>query len=452
MNNNHLALFRIKNDEFNYKKYGLVDQFFSIDITKNIGADKGVGTTQYAVLDGTTRIDTVSRQPGNINFQGNIADVHHAPFNGKYIKNFGSKGRAQVQLELLEDLRDNAIIVDIITQYKTFKNYIITNISSGISLMGIMDVNLTMKEFLTFGDEIDNSDNSRESVSEQLLQNQVLKNFTLPAFNNDAELINVLSAITYNSTLSIPYIISFGSSDTNPDILMSSAIYERGTLNTNQVGNKVHYTFTYPIIRKRFPMYSKTSGYVEDNYKIKIEIEPMENNSPLTEQKTETIIDNYPSYGIPFFNEIGKYRLTITLLQNLDNVDRVIYSTINRDALITPLFSNVTNGINPLVENPQMNDDFITTYGSVKGSLSGLNFLRKCSQNTYRTSPNLLPHSNMGYLYQSSYESIDIDGNRNLNFGFVFIHPDALNAIKREVMKQVNKPNHFMYGKTIIWW
>lgn len=74
-----LAIFRIKNTNFPYQNYGLSDNSFSIDITNSIQASKGVAFTQYPLLDGTTRIDSISKAPGTINFQGKVGDVFHSP-------------------------------------------------------------------------------------------------------------------------------------------------------------------------------------------------------------------------------------------------------------------------------------------------------------------------------------------------------------------------------------
>ena len=156
----YLALFKIKNSDFDYTKYGLNDVFFSIDITKSIQASKGVKTTQYPLLDGTTRIDTISRAPGTLNFQGNIGELLSAKSLERSVKASGDLTRMEVELALLEDLRDNAIVLDVITHVKTYRNYIIESIGAGVSQFGISDINLSMKELLTFGDEIEVEENS----------------------------------------------------------------------------------------------------------------------------------------------------------------------------------------------------------------------------------------------------------------------------------------------------
>lgn len=449
----HLALFRIKDTSFDYTKYSLDDVFFSIDITMSLQASKSVAVTQYAVLDGTTRIDTVSRAPGNLTFQGKIGEIHHAPSTRNFIKSFGSKGRAELQLSLLEALRDQAIVVDVITENKTYRNYIIEAVNSGVSTFGIMDINITMREFLTFGDEIDVTSDDRENLPQEPMSSLTLEGFKLGNITNDTSLIRQTVKLITNSSLSVPYIITFGPTSINPDVLLNGFMFEPSKVNQTSVNGVPKYNYVGPIALAKVNAYAGLSGYVTGNIKIKIEIDQILKNKYLTTPEKQELESNDE-----VVIEEGVFNTKITLYEKSAGEDRVKYSTINRDLIVPPLFSHVINGINPLTTASTRSSDIITSYASINAYEMGLNFLRKCSQDTYRVAPNLLKHSGLGYLYNASHVvrtatnvlSTNIVTNA-LNQTYVYIHPDALPYIRDEYERVLaDKP--FMKGKKIVWW
>ena len=105
----HITLIRIKNEDFDYTKYGLENNYFTIDISQTLNYTKNVGFTQYALLDGTTRVDNISREPGSVSFQGVLGEIRAGGKDENFVKSTLSKTRLQNQMDLLEALRDEAI-------------------------------------------------------------------------------------------------------------------------------------------------------------------------------------------------------------------------------------------------------------------------------------------------------------------------------------------------------
>src|SRR5690554_6411089 len=111
----HLVVIRIKNSDFDYAKYGLKNNYFSIDVSNSFNYSKGVGFTQYALLDGTTRVDNISREPASLTLQGLLGEVRGGGSPENFVYATAEKNRLQNQMDLLEALRDQAIFLDFIT-------------------------------------------------------------------------------------------------------------------------------------------------------------------------------------------------------------------------------------------------------------------------------------------------------------------------------------------------
>ena len=459
----YLALFKIKNGDFDFTKYGLSDVFFSIDISNSIQASKGVKTTQYALLDGTTRIDTISRAPGTLNFQGNIGDLFVAKSMERSVKDTGTKNRLELQVELLDALRDNAIVLDVITETKTYKNYIITSIGSGMNKFGINDINIAMKELLMFGDEIEVTEDSRDylySTDDEVvddLPSIALDTFKLNNFDDDRSLINEVVNLVKNSDLTLPYIIQFGASHTSPDIQIKNYGMSAPTLKSTSDQQEIKYTYTVMQNLIDADPQILLSGYVKDDFKIQITIPAMTKGS-LTTMLTQSEFVSLSNAGyIPSFVDTGKYQITIKLVQRqgLHEPDTTLYTTYNKDLIVTPRYSDITNGINPLVSNSTFLSDLVKTRGNLEGYKSAMCFLRKCSQNTYRVMPNLLRDTKQGYLYPTFHVNEREEFGTifyEYNIGFVFIHRDALPKIKNAFENLIGDPEHFMNQKKIVWW
>lgn len=165
----YLVLFEIKNEDFKPENFGLTTNMFSIDITKSISDNKNIQTTSQPVLDGTTRLENISREPGNFSLSGTIADHHFYygdnqklfvkptkiyftnPVQGQ-LQLFKTKSRLVIQKELLEYLRDNAIFLDIYTNNGEiiYNDYIIKSLSFSQDRFGAITVNIGLEQVLMF--------------------------------------------------------------------------------------------------------------------------------------------------------------------------------------------------------------------------------------------------------------------------------------------------------------
>jgi len=432
-------------------------------ISNSIQASKAVSTTQYALLDGTTRIDTISRAPGTLNFQGNIGDLFKAGSFERSVKESGTKTRLELQVELLEALRDDAIVLDVITESKTHRNYIITSINSGTNKFGISDINISMKELLMFGDEIEVAEDSRDylyTTDDGLvddLPSAALETFKLNSFDDDRSLVNEVVNLVKNSDLTLPYIIQFGASHTSPDIQTKKYIMSAPSIVSNLHGHELEYVYTAMFNASPTDPQILMSGYVKDDFRIEITIPSIARGSLTEELIQRKSIGIYDSGYVPSFVDTGKYQITIKLYKKMRSYDpdRALYTTNNKDLLVTPRYSDITNGINPLVLNNTFLSDLVKTRGNLEGYKSAMCFLRKCSQDTYRVIPNLLRDTNQGYLYPTfhltEYEKYGTTF-YEYNIGFVFIHRDALPKIREAFEALIDDPDHFMHNKTIVWW
>ena len=462
----YLALFKIKNSDFDYTQYGLSDVYFSIDLATSIQSSKGVKTTQYALLDGTTRIDTISRAPGTLTFQGNIGELFAAKSMERAVKGVGTKSRLELQVELLESLRDNAIVLDVITETKTHRNYIITSVNAGIAKFGISDINLSMKELLTFGDEIEITDDDREKLysdaeieDEVFVEDtsiQVLDTFSINNFTSDAELIDEAVNVIKNSDLTLPYIIQFGSSHTSPDIQSKSYVMTSPKLAENEENEGTNYIYTAMQHLADHDPQILISGYTKDNYKIQITIPAMLKGSLVTEEEQSEHVPHYDVGVKPIFVDEGKYSVQIKVIEKpWRKPNQTRYTTNNKDLLVAPHYSDILNGINPLSSSSSFLSDFVEDRGNLDAYKNAMCFLRKCSQDTYRVVPNLLRDTGLGYLYPTFHikrVAYSRFIGHQYNVGFVFIHRDALPKIRAAFESVISNPQHFMHDKKIVWW
>src|SRR5690554_3123064 len=180
-----LAVFRIKNDDFDYEKYGLDDVYFSLDVIKSIQESKGVSTTEYPLLDGTTRIDNISAKAGTLTLQGEIGDIAYSKDKRFEVKGSGNVSKLENTKNLLRSLRENAIILNVITHEETFNDYIITDANFGKTRIGTSDFNITLKEFIMFGDTLDSIEDDRAILEYDPDASYQLRDFTARDFNSD---------------------------------------------------------------------------------------------------------------------------------------------------------------------------------------------------------------------------------------------------------------------------
>ena len=468
----NIVLFKIKNTDFDFTPYGLTDRYFRIDVTDNINASKSIKFTEYPLIDGTTRIDTVSRAPGTLNFLGKIGDVFSSPDYTHTIKSSGGKTRMQLSIELLETLRDNAIVLDVLTQSKTFENYLIETVNFTTEEFGVNTVNFSLREFIAFGDDlsdiVETVEPDETSVAEHQVNTLGTNNFT-----TDREMINEIYRLVTHPDISPSFVIKFGSLDINPDVFIKPIQIDNlpyiESERLSSVGYLSQSNFTYypSTVSQDLDMQVLTSGIVKDNLKIKLEIDKISTGS-FTE-KDSIVLENRLKYQVQEFVEIPKYNVRVQMFKRSEGEDKPLHPPINlEDVMVSPRFTNVDKCFNPYESTPTIDNDPITTYGFTPGHYHAINFLRKYNKGWlggihYKAVPNLLQNSDQGYMYPIFYYSKVLSAisgsNRGtketlyLNIGFVYLHPAFANKIKERFIEDAEKYNdHLLRKKEIIWW
>lgn len=451
----NLVVFKIKDTDFDYTKYGLEDVYFSIDITNNLNSSKAVKTTQYPLLDGTTRVDTVSRAPGTLNFQGKIGEVYNKANDPKSVKDQGDKTRLEMTIELLEDLRDQAIFLDVITHVKTYYDYRINSVNVGLAQFGVSDLNMQLSETLMFGEEIEVIMDERENAGNPDAPETSLENFEINQVTTELGFIDEMHRIIKNSELSVPYIVHFGPIDSQPDVTVNPLEISEPTMTRQNDQEGLIFTYYPPKFTKRKSGQILISGYVRDNYKIEIDIPQVLKEYLTIQDYYEDISESRDQSHIPEFSETSRWNIGIKLKKKTDGEDETVYSTNNGDILITPKYSNVTNGMNPISSSNTLVNDLIVNTGRIDAVKSSMSFIRKCRNNTYRAVPNLLRDINLGYLYPTFHlkkKTSNASDGYYLNIGFVYIHPDAAKKIKDAISLEQVRNGSLLRSKTIVWW
>lgn len=456
----NIVLFKIKDTDFDFTPYGLTDRYFRIDVTENINASKAVKFTDYPLLDGTTRIDTISKAPGTLSFQGKIGDLFSSPDYTHSIKASGAKSRMQLSIELLETLRDEAIVLDVLTQSKTFVNYLIESVSFTNERFGVNTVNFTLREFIAFGEDL--SDITEKtlpddtSIASFQVNSLVTNNFT-----NDEEMMYEIYRLISEPNISPSYVIKFGTQEINPDVFVASAKVKGLPYVEIQLGfNPRTHTYHPTEILNKLDAQTLTSGYVKDNISIKIEIDQIE-PGVFTQEET---IDKFSNFNVPvqMFTETPKYEVKIQLYMFSNGEDKPLTPPIiANDFMISPRFSNIDSTFNPLEGKATIENDPIITYGDIPGYIYAINFMRKYKTTLgavrYKAVPNLLQNKEQGYMYPIFYytkRSIPKVGVLYyLNIGFVYLHPAyAAKIQERFISDAESNSNHLFRGKTVTWW
>lgn len=468
----NIVLFKIKNTDFDFTPYGLTDRYFRIDVTDNINASKSVKFTEYPLIDGTTRIDTVSRAPGTLNFQGKIGDVFSSPDYTHTIKSSGGKTRMQLSIELLETLRDNAIVLDVLTQSKTFENYLIETVSFTNERFGVNTVNFSLREFIAFGDDLSDIEETIEPDDTLVAEYQV-STLGTNNFTTDQEMINEIYRLVTHPDISPNFVIRFGSLDINPDVFVKPIEIENLPYIEREESSTVNNFPIYEInyyptkVSQDLDMQVLTSGVVKDNLKIKLEIDKISTGSFVEEDEIK-IINTY-RYNVRQLVETPKYNIRVQMFKRSEGEDKPLHPPINlEDVMVSPRFTNVDKCFNPFEKTATIDNDPITKYGTTTGYYHAINFLRKFDGGLfegtrYKAVPNLLQNSDQGYMYPIFYYSKVLSAipgtNRGikeklyLNIGFVYLHPAYANKIKERFIEDAGKYNdHLLKGKKITWW
>lgn len=488
----YLAQFQILNTDFIPAAFGLEDNYFSIDIETSLQASKQVGVTQFPLLDGTTRIDTVSRQPGTLNFQGKAGSVSNSS-SFKFVPNgVGTKDRLQVIVELLEYLRDNAYVLNILTEHKNYYNYIITGVNFGQTSLGVIDVNFSMKEFISFGSEISTSlitpevfgdeDAISGTTTDANAANLALFYFDLIPKTYD-DLSGLIYSLLTNSDLAEPYIIKLGGNmGFNADESISAFNIDKPFLNIDTKNRDTNGAWfggwvtdidaryypartPDPTNQRVFSGATIETGTVADEFKLKFSLPyiyggyPISSKSSILYEETKDGKDKSYSYRPDHFLEEGSRNIKIEIIQGNTTID----TKNDTDILITPRFSNIYNGVNPKTgtNTGSLENDLIIKDSTNNFHKYALNFIRQTSDpNVYEMIPNLLGSQvaeTRGYLYPANFitkTSVYSSGYKyKLQLNFIYFHPRLVRRLKEILNLAINEQEgHLLYGKELRWW
>jgi hypothetical protein len=436
-----------------------------MDVTKNISSSKSVKFTEYPLVDGTTRIDTVSKAPGTLNFQGEIGELFSSPNYTHSIKTSlnGGKSRIELSIELLETLRDEAIVLDVLTEGKTFYNYLIEGVNFTFEKFGVSTVNFTLKEFIAFEDQFEGIE-EETTVDSSLTNDLFLKNLVVDDFKTEEEMARVIYNTISDTNASAGFAIRFGSSDINPDVFINPIIVSnipylqqviepRISSTGRVVGEIIRSTYIPTVVKRKLNMQILTSGAVKNNLQVKIEIDQIEEGN-----FTGDTLGSWNGSALSF-SETPKYNVSITLFTVSQGEKVVLHNVGTTDFMISPKFSNVDRCFNPLENKATFENDPIITYGNVTGRLFATSFLRKFNGGIfgggvqYKAVPNLLQHADQGYLYPTFYYSrIPKSSDYRLNIGFVYLHPEFAYKIKERIIENAKNKNNLLNNKKITWW
>lgn len=123
---------------FKYRNLLTETGSFILDLTKNIGVQKNVQVTEYPTyLQGKKKIKQVVKEPVTISVSGKLSY-------------FTSVVRRSTDLalfqEMLETIIDNALILDVETETKSYYNFIITQMSISHDSVGTFSIDLSLRE------------------------------------------------------------------------------------------------------------------------------------------------------------------------------------------------------------------------------------------------------------------------------------------------------------------
>jgi hypothetical protein len=448
----NIVLFKIKDSTFDLSTYGLTDRYFRMDVTKNISSSKSVKFTEYPLVDGTTRIDTVSKAPGTLNFQGEIGELFSSPNYTHSIKTSlnGGKSRIELSIELLETLRDEAIVLDVLTEGKTFYNYLIESVNFTFEKFGVSTVNFTLKEFIAFEDQFEGIE-EETTVDSSLTNDLFLRNLVVDNFKTEEEMAQVIYNTISDTNASAGFAIRFGSSDINPDVFIKPITVSNIPYVQKVSGNSIYMP---TVVKSKLNMQILTSGAVKGNLQVKIEIDQIEEGNFTNDDNVRVA-----PFGFRVYNETPRYNVSITLFTVSQGENVVLHNIGTTDFMISPKFSNVDKCFNPLENKVTFENDPIITYGNVPGRLFATSFLRKFNGGLfgggvqYKAVPNLLQHADQGYLYPTFYYSrIPRSSDYRLNIGFVYLHPEFAYKIKERIIENAKNSDNLLYARRITWW
>ena len=431
----HLAVIRIKNSDFNYIKYGLKNNYFSIDVSNSLSYSKNIGITQYALLDGTTRVDNISREPASINLQGLLGEIRGGGSPENFVYGTVEKNRLQNQMDLLEALRDRAIFLDIITDERTYRNYVLKGLSFGKNKFGQVDAQLTLQEVIVFGDDITSISTNNDANIPDYEQGLILDNFQLNNINTDQELVDEIYRILTASTITTPFVISLGPISINPDVVMPHYSYMSAPTGSNMptvVGRSITVSDTNKVVTK-IDASEIISGPVAGGNSLHITL-PKKNRY---DSLYKTRITRNPSNHYDFAY-LANSEVHIRLL----NGNNALYSVQKGEVLKRPTYSDIVNGIHYLNVSG-------TSADIISSDKFAMCFVRKQKNNKYTVVPNLLGDSSKGFLFISTFEKA-LDNSYELYPSVIYIHPRAWEKIISELQRVWSESEYFKTKELVI--
>lgn len=430
----HLTLIRIKNSEFDYEKYGLQSNYFTIDVSTSFAYTKNVGVTKYALLDGTTRADNISREPASLTLQGELGEVRGGNNSSNFVTDTAERNRLQNQMDLLEALRDQAIFLDFITDERTYRNFLITGLNFGKVRLAQVTVSMTIQEVITFGDEITVEQTNKVHELSNYEQQLILDNFEMRPINSDLQLVEEIYRVIVASNLTTPFIISLGSLEIAADVVMPTYSLRKKASSAKlyTVGSSVVVSDTNSLLASNDAVELMTGTVAGENY-LHITIPQV--------IKGQNLYDTRLTLNSAL--QLEQVNISKTFINiRLKNGNNNIYSVQKGEILKTPQYSDIVNGIHYL-NTTGLSDNTVST------AKYGLCFIRKQKNNSYTKLPNLLGNDSRGYLYNSTYEKIE-GANSRLYPGLVYIHPQAWIKIKEELNRVWSESTYFKNKRLVL--
>lgn len=139
---------------------------FILDLTKNIGIQKNVQVTEYPTyLEGKKKIKQVVKEPITISVSGKLS--YYTSVIRKTIN-------LSLFQEMLETIIDNALILDVETETRSYYNFIITQMSISHDSIGSISIDLSLREvWLVSSPKVTSLTNYTKEQS--LIENKLLK-------------------------------------------------------------------------------------------------------------------------------------------------------------------------------------------------------------------------------------------------------------------------------------
>ena len=463
----YIALFEIKNPSFDPAEFGLSGRQFTLDIIKDNSLSKNINTTAQPVLDGTTRIDNISREPGNISINGMIAEHHFANNTNPYIEPRprlntpiirrkkdislqGTASRLVVQKNLLEYLRDNAIFLDVYMQNGdvVFRNYVLKRVSFTQDQIGVMGVSLALEEVLMFKEPNNFIINSSIIQGSQDVTYRDVYNSIVfePASNSREDLEAAVAKLIANLPAGARFVV--GGAESNGWAVDK---YLAPLPVTVQVTLDATYMHISDAKNSRILNASSDQGSLfkigaKRDQDINIEVGYVVGTTVGAGETVNSSL-TYGNYNYIIYGKDGK----------------IIQKTGNFNYTSTPQPSSYAYSIANMMKKNWAGHEFATAgsqfvldhYNSFKRAQEkGWSFLRETKSSGWKLLPNLLSNPANGYLFNATFAThgfrLGESGDYKLYYTLIWIHPLFWEAARAKIQNWSDlTSNSFTLGETI---